>query len=71
MVERIQQHLAEGRDVYAYFKHEETPEGALYAVDVLEGCNRIERLTQAIQAVGILLVTIARLSDVPYSVHGL
>jgi uncharacterized protein YecE (DUF72 family) len=39
MVGRIQQHLAEGRDVFAYFKHEETPEGALYAVDVLEGCT--------------------------------
>ena len=36
MVARIQQHLAEGRDVFAYFKHEETPEGALYAVDVLQ-----------------------------------
>jgi len=41
MVGRIQQHLAEGRDVFAYFKHEETPEGALYAVDVLEGCARV------------------------------
>ncbi len=41
MVERIQQHLSEGRDVFAYFKHEETPEGALYAVDVLEGCARM------------------------------
>ncbi|MGB9236033.1 MAG: DUF72 domain-containing protein [Terriglobales bacterium] len=41
MVERIQQHLAEGRDVFAYFKHEETPEGALYAVDVLEHCARL------------------------------
>jgi uncharacterized protein YecE (DUF72 family) len=40
MVSRIQQHLAEGRDVFAYFKHEETPEGALYAVDVLESCTR-------------------------------
>jgi uncharacterized protein YecE (DUF72 family) len=40
MVARIQQHLAEGRDVFAYFKHEETPEGALYAVDVLDGCVR-------------------------------
>jgi uncharacterized protein YecE (DUF72 family) len=39
MVERIRQHLAEGRDVYAYFKHEETPEGALYAVDVLQSCG--------------------------------
>jgi Protein of unknown function DUF72 len=35
MVSRIREHLAAGRDVYAYFKHEETPEGALYAVDLL------------------------------------
>ena len=40
MVGRLQQHLSEGRDVFAYFKHEETPEGALYAVDVLEGCKQ-------------------------------
>jgi len=36
MVSRMQEHLAAGRDVFAYFKHEETPEGALYAVDVLK-----------------------------------
>ncbi|HYM78324.1 MAG TPA: DUF72 domain-containing protein [Candidatus Dormibacteraeota bacterium] len=35
MLDRIQQHMADGRDVFAYFKHEETPEGALYAVDLL------------------------------------
>jgi uncharacterized protein YecE (DUF72 family) len=35
MVARVREHLAEGRDVFAYFKHEETPEGALYAVDLL------------------------------------
>jgi uncharacterized protein YecE (DUF72 family) len=35
MVTRIEEHLAAGHDVFAYFKHEETPEGALYAVDVL------------------------------------
>jgi uncharacterized protein YecE (DUF72 family) len=35
MVERIGEHLAEGRDVFAYFKHEETPEGALCAVKLL------------------------------------
>ena len=35
MVGRIQQHLTEGRDVFAYFKHEETPEGALYATEIL------------------------------------
>ena len=34
---RIGEHLAGGRDVFAYFKHEETPEGALYAVDLLRG----------------------------------
>ncbi len=27
--------LAEGRDVYVFFKHEETPEGALYAQEIL------------------------------------
>jgi uncharacterized protein YecE (DUF72 family) len=40
MVERIRQQLAEGRDVFAYFKHEETPEGALYAVEVLGEVNK-------------------------------
>jgi uncharacterized protein YecE (DUF72 family) len=35
MVARIAEHMAAGRDVFAYFKHEETPEGALYAVDLL------------------------------------
>jgi uncharacterized protein YecE (DUF72 family) len=35
MLKRIGEHLTAGRDVYAYFKHEETPEGALYAVDLL------------------------------------
>jgi len=35
MVERIQQHLAAERDVFAYFKHEETPEGAIYARELL------------------------------------
>ena len=40
MVGRMEEHLAAGRDVFAYFKHEETPEGALYAVDVLAAVNR-------------------------------
>jgi hypothetical protein len=35
MVSRIREHMAAGRDVFAYFKHEETPEGALYAVGLL------------------------------------
>jgi hypothetical protein len=40
MVARIQDHLAAGRDVFAYFKHEETPEGALYAVDLLQSVDQ-------------------------------
>lgn len=36
MLRRMQEHLSSGRDTYAYFKHEETPEGAVYAVDVLK-----------------------------------
>jgi uncharacterized protein YecE (DUF72 family) len=35
MVARIGEHIAAGRDVFAYFKHEETPAGALYAVELL------------------------------------
>ena len=35
MTTRLQEHLGQGRDVFAYFKHEETPEGAMYAVEVL------------------------------------
>jgi uncharacterized protein YecE (DUF72 family) len=35
MVARMREHRAAGRDVFAYFKHEETPEGALYAREVL------------------------------------
>jgi uncharacterized protein YecE (DUF72 family) len=34
MVGRICEHIQAGRDVFAYFKHEETPQGALYAVEV-------------------------------------
>ena len=37
MVSTISSHLQQGRDVFAYFKHEETPQGALYAVEVLRG----------------------------------
>ena len=36
MLRRMQEHLSNGRDIYAYFKHEETPQGAIYAVDVLK-----------------------------------
>jgi uncharacterized protein YecE (DUF72 family) len=37
MVSTISDHLQAGRDVFAYFKHEETPQGALYAVEILRG----------------------------------
>lgn len=37
MLRRIHEHMDAGRDVFAYFKHEETPQGAIYAVDVLKG----------------------------------
>jgi len=43
MIERIRQHLAEGRDVFAYFKHEETPEGALSAVELLKEAGNAEK----------------------------
>jgi len=36
MATRIREHLAAGRNVFAYFKHEETPEGALSAVGLLK-----------------------------------
>jgi len=36
MVTRQREHLGAGRDVFAYFKHEETPQGAMYAVEVLK-----------------------------------
>jgi len=39
MVGRMKEHLAAGRDVFAYFKHEETPEGVLYATDVLNNAG--------------------------------
>ena len=46
IVARIREHLAAGRDVFAYFKHEETPEGALYAVDLLRaGEARTQKAT--------------------------
>ncbi|MGH9601274.1 MAG: DUF72 domain-containing protein [Terriglobales bacterium] len=33
--EKCVAHLAAGRDVFVYFKHEDTPEGALYAEELL------------------------------------
>jgi hypothetical protein len=36
MVARQREHLAAGRDVFAYFKHEDTPKGAMYASEILK-----------------------------------
>ena len=36
MLRRMEQHLETGRDVFAYFKHEETPQGAIYALELLK-----------------------------------
>lgn len=33
---RVRKQLVQGRDVYAFFKHEETPAGALYAEELLK-----------------------------------
>jgi hypothetical protein len=40
MVDRMHEHLSAGRDSYAYFKHEETPQGAIYAVEVLKDATK-------------------------------
>jgi uncharacterized protein YecE (DUF72 family) len=42
MLERTEQHIAAGRNVYAYFKHEETPEGALYAAELLKSSKNLQ-----------------------------
>ena len=41
MIERVRGHLAQGRDVFAYFKHEETPEGAMYARELLKAVQSL------------------------------
>ncbi len=43
MTSRIREHLAAGRSVFAYFKHEETPEGAMYAVEILKEIQGSEK----------------------------
>jgi uncharacterized protein YecE (DUF72 family) len=40
MVERIREHIGQGRNVFAYFKHEETPEGAISAVELLRDTHQ-------------------------------
>jgi len=39
---RVREQLGEGRDVYLYFKHEDSPEGALYAEQVLQSVRTTE-----------------------------
>jgi uncharacterized protein YecE (DUF72 family) len=45
MLDRIEQHVAGGRNVYAYFKHEETPEGAVYAAELLRSPGQLQVAT--------------------------
>jgi uncharacterized protein YecE (DUF72 family) len=47
MVARIGEHMAAGRDVYAYFKHEETPEGALFAASLLRDVKQAGEVAPA------------------------
>ena len=35
IADRVRAHTTEGRDVFVYFKHEETPAGALYAKELI------------------------------------
>ena len=38
--QQLQQHLEKNRDVFVYFKHEETPDGAFYAEELLSQYKR-------------------------------
>jgi len=39
ITERTRKLLADGRDVYVFFKHEDTPAGAIYAEELLRSCG--------------------------------
>jgi len=39
--QKISAKLTEGKDVFAYFKHEETPQGALYAEELLKALRAV------------------------------
>ena len=39
IAERVRTLLAGGRDVYVFFKHEDTPAGALYAEELFKATN--------------------------------
>ena len=38
ITERVRALLADGRDVYVYFKHEDDPRGAIWAEELMKGC---------------------------------
>jgi uncharacterized protein YecE (DUF72 family) len=40
IADKAKQLLAEGKDVYVFFKHEDTPEGALYAEEILKAAGQ-------------------------------
>ena len=42
VAKKLSELLGEGRDVFAFFKHEESPEGALSAVDVLSQVRALQ-----------------------------
>ena len=39
IADRVRRMLADGRDVYVFFKHEDTPAGAVYAEELLKAAN--------------------------------
>ena len=43
MVKHLREHINAGRNLFAYFKHEETPQGAIYAVEVLKEVSNSEQ----------------------------
>ena len=40
ITERTKKLLADGRDVYVFFKHEDIPAGAIYAEELLKSCGQ-------------------------------
>ncbi len=50
---RVGQLLSKGQDVYVFFKHEETPAGALYAEELLAARKKSELITAPPSASGL------------------
>lgn len=42
IADTVRAHLAAGRDAFVFFKHEESPEGALYAAELMQGSGADE-----------------------------